>query len=100
MKQKSRFAHNAALAVLAAALVAGCAKGEQNEAAVGEPAATAGTAVGDARTTNSDIAVNVILSVAQARDAIQRQDKSGAMTHVDAASSALNRIAGVPLVPI
>jgi len=63
------------------------------------PAATAAANVGDSRT-NSDIAVNVILGVAQARQAIQHQDKAGAMTHVSAAWSALDHIASMPLVPI
>jgi hypothetical protein len=99
MTRLSRLARNAALAGVAASLLAGCAKSEQSNA-VADPPAAAATTVGDARSTNSDVAANAILEVAQARDAIGREDKAGAMAHVDAASSALNRIAKVALVPI
>ena len=100
MNRLSRLAHNAALAALAAALAAGCAKTDESNAATDRPASTGSAKVGDARATNSNIAVNVLLGVAQARDAVERHDKTGAMAHLDAASAALNRITTIPLVPI
>jgi hypothetical protein len=99
MFRVSKLTHQTAAFALAAMLVAGCSKNDDGARAA--PATTKASAptMTDARASNSDIAVNILLGVQQARDAIARKDKAGAMTHVDAASSALQRLA-LPLVPI
>lgn len=99
MFRVSKLAHQSAALALAAMLVAGCSKND--DGATAQSAATNASApmMTDPRASNSDIAVNILLGVQQARDAIARGDKAGAMTHVDAASSALQRLA-LPLVPI
>src|SRR5689334_19425639 len=99
MFRVSKLAHQGAAMALAAMLVTGCSKND--DGATARPTVTNASApmMTDPRASNSDIAVNILLGVQQARDAIARGDKAGAMTHVDAASSALQRLA-LPLVPI
>lgn len=101
MISKSKLGRGAALGALALAVAAGCAKSEDGQAANAEPVTTNTPAsTPEARTSNSETAISLLVAVAQARDALNRKDKAGALNHVNAALASLERIDSVPLVPI
>jgi hypothetical protein len=103
MKSVSRLSCRATALAVAAMLAAGCSKGDRNKAAenVAEQNSSASAAaISNSRADRSTSAINILVAAAQARDAIRRQDKAGALTHVNAALAALDRIKDVPLVPI
>jgi hypothetical protein len=87
---------------LATTSLAGCAKSDPADAAA-QPQAKANasrSAIHNPQTDRSAAAVDLLAAVAAARGAIAGNDKTGAMTHVDAALGALPKIQKVGLVPI
>lgn len=100
MNLASRPNHHTVMIAIALALAAGCAKSDDGSGAADARPINASADVDDAQMSNSDHAINVLLAVEQARGAVQRQDKEGAMTHVNAAVASLDPISKTALVPI
>ena len=87
--------------MVAASSTGACSKNDPANAATQSHSSAAKPAsIHNPQSDRSQAAVNLLAAVAAARSSIAQSDKTGAITHVDAALGALGRIQGVRLVPI